>query len=90
MAKFKCEYSDQKTVCDSLRFGNCNDCPICHRLREIHSRNVRELDLDLQIGPMSIVDNRKAVCNFVVAIITFVLLSSLQDIHSRNIASPSP
>ena len=27
--------------------GNCNVCPICHRLQEIHNGNVHDLDHDL-------------------------------------------
>ena len=38
-------YPTRKPVADFLFDGDCNDCRICHRLRDIYNPN--RLDLDL-------------------------------------------
>ena len=46
-AKVTCQYTNQKSIDDFLCIGNDNVCPICHRLRDIHSQNMHDLALDL-------------------------------------------
>ena len=43
--KVKCKYTNRKQILDSLCISNNNVCPIGHRLRNIHSQNLRDLDL---------------------------------------------
>ena len=45
--KFKCKYVNQTSVADFPVDGKYNDYPISYRLRDICSRNMHDLDLDL-------------------------------------------
>ena len=49
-AKVKCKYANRKATSDYLCVGNNNVCPICHRLRDVKSRKVHDLNSDLQNG----------------------------------------
>ena len=52
-AKAKFNYANEKTVCDFRFVDNSSVCHICHHLRDIHSRDVHDLDVDLSNGPRS-------------------------------------
>ena len=49
-AKVECKYTIRRPICDFLCVDNSNICHICHRLRDIHSQNLRTLDFDLSNG----------------------------------------
>ena len=50
MGKVNCGYFNGKAVCDFIFVGNSNVCPICHRLWDINSGNVYELNADIWNG----------------------------------------
>ena len=44
--KIKCKYDNRKATCDVICVGNCNICPICPHLWDIHGRSVPDLDFE--------------------------------------------
>ena len=50
MSQIKCKHDDGKVACHFLFLGDSNVNPICPHLRDIRSRNVHDLDFDLDLG----------------------------------------
>ena len=46
-AKVKSNYANRKPICNFMFDGNSNAYPTCHNFRDIRSRNVHDLDVDL-------------------------------------------
>ena len=62
LAKVICKYANRKTIADLLFDGRYNVCSINHLLRDICSRNMHNIDLDLYNGPRS--NDQKPIYDF--------------------------
>ena len=90
MDKVKSKYTNGKPISDFLCIGNSNVCPIGNRLRDIHSQNLH--DLDLQNGPSSNVNNNNSKANkrrSVLAIVIFALPAAVCEIATFNLRQRS-
>ena len=53
MGQYQMLLHNRKPIDEFLCIGNSYTCPICYRLRDIHSHNLHNLDFDLQNGTRS-------------------------------------
>ena len=86
-AKIRSKYAFQKPISDLLFDGNCNFSSVCYRLRDICNRNMNDIILDLQIGPMSNINitiKCKCRARYLMAIVTFALSVTVYEIFAEK------
>ena len=82
------DFTRSPAAMDMLCAGISNVCPICRYFRDIHSRNVHDLDLDLWNGLPSNLDilmERPRAISQLITIAMIGICHHFRDIHCRNV-----
>ena len=75
MASVISKYASRKAIFDLQFVGNSNGCHICNHFIDIPSRIVRDIDLDLQNGPISklkMLTESQNATSYLMAIVLFI------------------